>query len=133
NWQATPAATLGNLAGLCFGSLLHSAHWNDRSYHQSATKLRCDNRACNWTTFKTYGFMSTTQAITFLGDFKLGHYMKIPPKSMFIVQLVDTVVASLVSFCSSWWMLTTTIHISDPSKLPDGSPWTCPVDDAVFN
>ncbi|KAF8729165.1 hypothetical protein HU200_017748 [Digitaria exilis] len=29
---------------------------------------------------------TTNQAIAFLSDFKLGHYMKIPPKSMFLVQ-----------------------------------------------
>jgi len=28
-------------------------------------------------------------AITFLAEFKLGHYMKIPPKSMFLVQVFD--------------------------------------------
>jgi hypothetical protein len=28
-----------------------------------------------------------SQAIMFLQDFKLGHYMKIPPRSMFIVQV----------------------------------------------
>ena len=38
-------------------------------------------------TFKTYGTVSISQAIQFLGDFKIGHYMKIPPKSMFIVQV----------------------------------------------
>lgn len=38
-------------------------------------------------TFKTYGTMSMSQAIAFLSDFKLGHYMKIPPKSMFLVQV----------------------------------------------
>lgn len=37
--------------------------------------------------FKTYGYISMTQALMFLSDFKLGHYMKIPPKSMFIVQV----------------------------------------------
>lgn len=37
--------------------------------------------------FKTYGYMSMTQAISFLSDFKLGHYMKIPPRSMFLVQV----------------------------------------------
>ncbi|KAG6394173.1 hypothetical protein SASPL_144754 [Salvia splendens] len=45
--------------------------------------------------FKTYGTISMSQAITFLSDFKLGHYMKIPPKSMFLVQLVGTVITSL--------------------------------------
>ena len=38
--------------------------------------------------FKTYGYMSMTQAISFLSDFKLGHYMKIPPRSMFLVQVL---------------------------------------------
>ncbi|KAJ0965302.1 hypothetical protein J5N97_026440 [Dioscorea zingiberensis] len=42
-------------------------------------------------TFKTYGYISMTQAIMFLQDFKLGHYMKIPPKSMFIVQVKLTI------------------------------------------
>ena len=39
--------------------------------------------------FKVYGYMSMAQAISFLSDFKLGHYMKIPPRSMFIVQVLN--------------------------------------------
>ena len=42
-------------------------------------------------TFKTYGYISMTQALTFLADFKLGHYMKIPPKSMFVVQVIPLI------------------------------------------
>lgn len=38
--------------------------------------------------FKTYGYMSVSQAVSFLSDFKLGHYMKIPPRSMFLVQVL---------------------------------------------
>ncbi|CAL0299514.1 unnamed protein product [Lupinus luteus] len=38
--------------------------------------------------FKTYGYIIMAQALGFIGDFKLGHYMKIPPKSMFIAQVV---------------------------------------------
>lgn len=37
--------------------------------------------------FKVYGYMSMNQAVAFLSDFKLGHYMKIPPRSMFLVQV----------------------------------------------
>lgn len=37
--------------------------------------------------FKTYGYISMSQALSFLADFKLGHYMKIPPKAMFLVQV----------------------------------------------
>ncbi|KAF3453286.1 hypothetical protein FNV43_RR03726 [Rhamnella rubrinervis] len=83
--------------------------------------------------FKTYGYISMSQALMFLGDFKLGHYMKIPPKSMFIVQLVGTVVASSAYFGTSWWLLTTVENICDPSMLPEGSPWTCPGDDVFYN
>jgi hypothetical protein len=32
--------------------------------------------------------MSMAQAVSFLSDFKLGHYMKIPPRSMFLVQVL---------------------------------------------
>ncbi|XP_074268234.1 oligopeptide transporter 7-like isoform X4 [Silene latifolia] len=36
--------------------------------------------------FKVYGCISMRQAVTFLQDFKLGHYMKIPPRTMFMAQ-----------------------------------------------
>ncbi|XP_057438703.1 oligopeptide transporter 5-like [Lotus japonicus] len=82
--------------------------------------------------FKIYGSMSMSQALTFLGDFKLGHYMKIPPKSMFIVQLVGTVVSSCVHFVTAWWVLTSIDNICDEALLPKGSPWTCPGDDVFY-
>ena len=37
--------------------------------------------------FKVYGYISMTQALIFISDFKLGHYMKIPPRSMFMAQV----------------------------------------------
>ncbi|XP_075487952.1 oligopeptide transporter 1-like [Primulina tabacum] len=83
--------------------------------------------------FKTYGYISMAQTLGFLTDFKLGHYMKIPPKSMFIIQLTGTVVASCVCFSTSWWLLESVQHICQPSLLPDGSPWTCPGDDVFYN
>ncbi|XAR53888.1 hypothetical protein NMG60_11022605 [Bertholletia excelsa] len=84
-------------------------------------------------TFKTYGYISMSQAIAFLSDFKLGHYMKIPPRSMFLVQLVGTIVASSVYFGTAWWLLSTVENICHPDKLPEGSPWTCPGDDVFYN
>ncbi|KAM6552566.1 hypothetical protein CsatB_013328 [Cannabis sativa] len=83
--------------------------------------------------FKTYGYISMTQALMFLGDFKLGHYMKIPPKSMFLVQLVGTVIGSSVYFATAWWLLSTVDHICDTNFLPEGSPWTCPGDDVFYS
>ncbi|RWR84906.1 oligopeptide transporter 1-like protein [Cinnamomum micranthum f. kanehirae] len=83
--------------------------------------------------FKTYGYTSMTQAIMFLQDFKPGQYMKIPPKSMFLVQLVGTIVASSVYFVTAWWLLTTVKNICHPDRFPDGSPCTCPGDDVFYN
>ena len=37
--------------------------------------------------FKVYGYISMTQALTFVSDFKLGHYMKIPPRVMYMAQV----------------------------------------------
>jgi hypothetical protein len=40
--------------------------------------------------FKVTGNVSMKQAIFFLQDFKLGHYMKIPPRAMFLAQVCTT-------------------------------------------
>jgi len=48
--------------------------------------------------FKTYGYISMAQAVFFLNDFKLGHYMKIPPRSMFLVQVLFTAPNHLIPF-----------------------------------
>ena len=40
-------------------------------------------------TFKIYSTISMSQALHFLSDFKLGHYMKVPPKSLFIAQVIQ--------------------------------------------
>ncbi|KAJ4725318.1 putative Oligopeptide transporter [Melia azedarach] len=83
--------------------------------------------------FKTYGYISMSQALGFLNDFKLGHYMKVPPKSMFIVQLAGTIVASTVYSGTAWWLLGSIDNICNPSLLPEGSPWTCPNYDVFYN
>ena len=38
-------------------------------------------------TFTTYGHMSMIAVMGFTSDLKLGHYLKIPPKSMFLSQV----------------------------------------------
>ncbi|KAI3961275.1 hypothetical protein MKX01_006989 [Papaver californicum] len=83
--------------------------------------------------FKTYGYMSMSQAVSFLSDFKLGHYMKIPPRSMFLVQLIGTIIAGTVNIGVAWWLLTTTKDICHPELLPPNSPWTCPSDRVFFD
>ncbi|XP_059662163.1 oligopeptide transporter 7-like [Cornus florida] len=77
--------------------------------------------------FKVYGCISTTQAITFLQDFKLGHYMKIPPRTMFMAQVVGTVIACIVYLSTAWWLMEMIPDICESTS----SIWTCP-QDAIF-
>ncbi|KAL1556393.1 OPT superfamily [Salvia divinorum] len=80
--------------------------------------------------FKVYGYISMTQAITFLQDFKLGHYMKIPPRTMFMAQVVGTLIAAIVYLSTAWWLMETIPDICDQSS---DSVWTCPGDHVFYD
>ncbi|KAJ6515696.1 OPT oligopeptide transporter [Mycena sanguinolenta] len=56
--------------------------------------------------FKTWGYITMAQALTFSSDFKLGHYMKIPPRAMFHAQVVATIIAGTVQLGVQAWMFT---------------------------
>ncbi|KAL2327120.1 hypothetical protein Fmac_020547 [Flemingia macrophylla] len=79
--------------------------------------------------FKVYGYISMTQAITFLQDFKLGHYMKIPPRTMFMAQVVGTLIASIVYLGTAWWLMETIPDICEDTS----SVWTCPSDTVFYD
>ncbi|GLU16047.1 hypothetical protein SLE2022_324970 [Rubroshorea leprosula] len=83
--------------------------------------------------FKTYGYISMAQAISFLNDFKLGHYMKIPPRSMFVVQFIGTIIAGTVNLSVAWWLLNTVDNICQRDMLPPNSPWQCPYDRVFYD
>ncbi|KAF2106447.1 OPT oligopeptide transporter protein-domain-containing protein [Lophiotrema nucula] len=46
--------------------------------------------------FKTYGYITASSALGFVGDLKFGHYMKIPPRTMFTAQVVATILSAFV-------------------------------------
>ncbi|KAJ0102667.1 hypothetical protein Patl1_05229 [Pistacia atlantica] len=83
--------------------------------------------------FKVYGYISMSQALSFLADFKLGHYMKIPPRAMFMAQVVGTVLAVLVYTVTAWWLMAEIPNLCDTNLLPSDSPWTCPMDHVFFD
>lgn len=56
--------------------------------------------------FKTYGYISMNQALAFARDMKFGHYMKIPPRTMFLAQVIATIVAGTVQLGVQSWMFT---------------------------
>uniref|UniRef100_A0A0E0PSW4 Oligopeptide transporter n=1 Tax=Oryza rufipogon TaxID=4529 RepID=A0A0E0PSW4_ORYRU len=83
--------------------------------------------------FKVYGYIGPQQALAFLQDFKLGHYMKIPPRTMFMAQVVGTLIAAFVYLGTAWWLMDTIPNICNTELLPPGSPWTCPYDHLFYD
>ncbi|KAK1274256.1 Oligopeptide transporter 5 [Acorus gramineus] len=83
-------------------------------------------------TFGLYGTVGLRQALLFLRDFKMCHYMKIPPRSMFLVQIMGTLISTTVQFFMQWYILSSVKNICEPDKLPKGSPWTCPFERQRF-
>ncbi|KAF0512121.1 opt family small oligopeptide transporter [Gigaspora margarita] len=60
--------------------------------------------------FKTYGYRAMTQCLLFVQDLKLGHYMKVPPRNMFISQIWGTLVGCFVNY----WTLLIIINAKRP-------------------
>jgi len=73
--------------------------------------------------FKTYGYITMTQALSFASDLKLGHYMKVPPRMMFTVQVVATVVASFVVVGVQAWCFD---RIPDLCRPEQRDHFSCP-------
>ncbi|KAF8151800.1 OPT oligopeptide transporter [Crassisporium funariophilum] len=73
--------------------------------------------------FKTWGYITMAQALTFTSDFKLGHYMKIPPRPMFWAQVIATVIAGTVQLGVQAWMFTNIPEMCSPHQK-DG--FICP-------
>ncbi|KAG0236767.1 hypothetical protein BGX31_003803 [Mortierella sp. GBA43] len=72
-------------------------------------------------TFKSYGYVVNMQALTFVADLKFGHYMKIPPKVMFMAQLISTIVSCTVNLGATTWLINNQPHIC----TDEGYPFTC--------
>lgn len=54
------------------------------------------NRPVSFLLFNTMGTGVIVQAMNFVIDMKLGHYTKIPPRQMFLAQVVATVLSSFI-------------------------------------
>ncbi|KAH8981414.1 small oligopeptide transporter [Lactarius akahatsu] len=73
--------------------------------------------------FKTWGYITMTQALQFTSDFKLGHYMKIPHRPMFFCQVVATVIAGTVQLAVQSWLFSNIEDLCSPDQK-DG--FICP-------
>jgi OPT family oligopeptide transporter len=55
--------------------------------------------------FKTVAYMTSCQSGSFAGNLKFGHYMKVPPQTMFTIQLVATIITCVwVPFIQNWML-----------------------------
>ncbi|RDB22006.1 Sexual differentiation process protein isp4 [Hypsizygus marmoreus] len=73
--------------------------------------------------FKTWGYITMAQALQFTSDFKLGHYMKVPPRSMFWAQVIAAAIAGTTQLGVQAWMFTNIQDMCDPHQR-DG--FICP-------
>lgn len=80
--------------------------------------------------FVTYCYISSAQGIKFSSDLKLGHYMKIPPRLLFKVQMVATLVSSLVQITVLNWMFINIPGICTPEAI---NGFNCPIARVHFN
>lgn len=73
--------------------------------------------------FKTFSFMTMSQALYFVSDLKLGHYMKVPPRLMFVAQVVATTECVIVVVFVQQWMFA---NIPDMCTADQKHMFTCP-------
>jgi OPT family small oligopeptide transporter len=69
--------------------------------------------------FKSIVIMGTAQPVTFAGDLKLGHYMKVPPRMMFIVQLAAALISCFLVLGVQQWMFAHVVDFCAPDQ-PNG-------------
>ncbi|KAF7503798.1 hypothetical protein GJ744_003239 [Endocarpon pusillum] len=80
--------------------------------------------------FVTYSYISSAQGIKFSSDLKLGHYMKLPPRLLFSVQMLATLVSSLTQIGVLNWMFTHMPGLCTPSAI---NGFSCPLARVHFN
>ncbi|KXX73898.1 Sexual differentiation process protein isp4 [Madurella mycetomatis] len=73
--------------------------------------------------FKTFGYITMSQALTFVSDLKFGHYMKIPPRTMFMAQVVATTFSCFIQVVVLNYALKTIPGVCEPGQ-PEH--FTCP-------
>jgi len=75
--------------------------------------------------FKTLSYMAMSQGLLLVQDLKLGHYLKIPPRAMFTVQLFATILAVVLNIVVSF-----RIYESFGRAAPEDKEYIIPGDEA---
>lgn len=80
--------------------------------------------------FKSYGYMMQYNALTYTGDMKLGHYLKVPPRSMFRAQAFAVFWLSIVQIATYNFLRN---HIQGVCTPDAAASLTCPGARTFFN
>ncbi|PWN53995.1 putative oligopeptide transporter [Violaceomyces palustris] len=73
--------------------------------------------------FKAFALQGLLSGLQFVQDLKLGHYMKIPPRAVFLAQIVGTTVAGIVQIGVKEWMFSNVPDLCSPTQP---HRFTCP-------
>ncbi|KAH8659933.1 Tetrapeptide transporter, OPT1/isp4 [Xylariales sp. PMI_506] len=80
--------------------------------------------------FKNFGYMFAYNCLQYVSDMKVGHYMKIPPRSLFRAQFFAVVWLSIVQVSTFNWVLG---NIKDVCSPDQAQGFTCSGATTFFN
>ncbi|KAG6004645.1 hypothetical protein E4U21_000869 [Claviceps maximensis] len=80
--------------------------------------------------FKSYGYMLSYNGLNYISDMKVGHYMKIPPRSMFSAQAFAVIWLAIVQVCTYNFLLGNITEICTPHQAQG---LTCPNARTFYN
>ncbi|KAL7932662.1 OPT oligopeptide transporter domain-containing protein [Trichoderma chlorosporum] len=78
--------------------------------------------------FKTYGYVTCSQALAFCNDLKIAHYVKIPPRFTFFAQMVPTLVSTFVCVA----IVSYQVHFEGVCTQDAPFKLTCPDQNSFF-
>ncbi|KDR75502.1 hypothetical protein GALMADRAFT_140147 [Galerina marginata CBS 339.88] len=79
--------------------------------------------------FKAYSVQTLTAGTAFVQDLKLGHYVKVPPRATFMVQMIATILASFIQVGVKEWIFANVKGVCQPDQA---SQLTCPHNQVFF-
>ncbi|KAF8161465.1 OPT oligopeptide transporter protein-domain-containing protein [Crassisporium funariophilum] len=79
--------------------------------------------------FKAYSVQTLSAGTSFVQDLKLGHYVKVPPRATFMVQMVATILAAFIQVGVKEWIFKNVKDICQPNQ---SSSLTCPHNQVFF-
>ncbi|EHS63910.1 OPT family small oligopeptide transporter [Puccinia graminis f. sp. tritici CRL 75-36-700-3] len=75
-------------------------------------------------TFKVYGFMTMSQCLDLAADLKLGIYAKVPPKDMFIFQIIGTSIGAVINYIFIRSVIADKRDLLDGTVVDPSGQWT---------